>query len=152
MSTKEITGRKFFLIFASFFGVIITVNIFMAYSAISTFPGLETRNSYVASQSFNEDRAAQLALGWDVRADVTDNTLILSIANADGNPVIVSKLDAILGRATNVAEDMTPAFKFDGTAYLAPVDLAPGNWNLRMVAIAQNGTLFRQRVVIHVQK
>ncbi len=152
MSTKEITGRKFFLIFASFFGVIITVNIFMAYSAISTFPGLETRNSYVASQSFNEDRAAQLALGWDVRADVTDNTLILSITNADGNPVIVSKLNAILGRATNVAEDMTPAFKFDGTAYLAPVDLAPGNWNLRMVAIAQNGTLFRQRVVIHVQK
>ena len=124
MSTKEITGRKFFLIFASFFGVIITVNIFMAYSAISTFPGLETRNSYVASQSFNEDRAAQLALGWDVRADVTDNTLILSITNADGNPVIVSKLDAILGRATNVAEDMTPAFKFDGSAYLAPVDLA----------------------------
>lgn len=152
MSSKEITGRKFFLIFASFFGVIITVNLFMAYSAVSTFPGLETRNSYVASQSFNDERAAQLALGWDVRGDVSGETLTLSITDADGNPVTVSKLDAILGRATHVAEDQTPAFEFNGTAYVAPVDLAPGNWNLRMIAIAQDGTQFRQRVIIHVQE
>ncbi len=152
MSTKEITGRKFFLIFASFFGVIITVNLFMAYSAVSTFPGLETRNSYVASQSFNEERAAQLALGWDVRGDVSDDMLTLSITDVNGSPVVVAKLDAILGRATHVADDMTPAFEFNGTAYMAPVELAPGNWNLRMIAIAQDGTQFRQRVVIYVQE
>ena len=67
-------------------------------------------------------------------------------------PVSLTKLDTILGRATHVAEDQTPVFEFDGAAYVAPVDLAPGNWNLRMVAIAQDGTQFRQRVVIHVQE
>ncbi|PHQ98040.1 MAG: nitrogen fixation protein FixH [Marinosulfonomonas sp.] len=152
MSTKELTGRKFFLIIASFFGVIITVNVFMAYQAVSTFPGLVTSNSYVASQTFNDERAAQLALGWDVKGVVADGVLTLSIVDSDANPVPVAKLDAILGRATHVSEDTTPAFEFDGTAYVAAVDLAPGNWNLRMIAIAQDGTQFRQRVVIQFQE
>ena len=52
-----ITGPKFFAIFASFFVVIIAVNLVMAFSAIRTFPGLEVKNSYVASQEFDRERA-----------------------------------------------------------------------------------------------
>ena len=48
------------------FGVIIGVNVVMATKAIGTFPGLEVKNSYVASQSFDKRRDAQEALGWDV--------------------------------------------------------------------------------------
>jgi nitrogen fixation protein FixH len=54
----EMTGRKVLAITVSAFGVIIAVNFLLAYKAVSTFPGLEVPNSYVASQTFDADRAA----------------------------------------------------------------------------------------------
>lgn len=147
-----ITGRKVFFGMAGAFGVIISVNLFLAYSAVATFPGLEVRNSYVASQNFDEMRAAQLALGWDVSADVTDEELHLFINDANGKPVEVAELDATFGRATNVRDDQTPDFIFTGTHYAAPVTTSAGNWNLRMTATAPDGTPFRQRVIVLVQR
>ena len=151
MSERVITGRHVFIITASAFAVIIGVNLLLAYKAVATFPGLEVKNSYVASQSFDADRKAQVALGWDVSAKVEGGVLRLSILDEAGNPVRVAKLDGTLGRATEVKDDSTPDFAFDGTVYAAPVDLDPGNWNLRMVAIAPNGTRFQQRIVLYVK-
>ncbi|PVA06274.1 FixH family protein [Thalassorhabdomicrobium marinisediminis] len=145
-----LTGRKVFIGMASAFGVIISVNLFLAYSAVNTFPGLEVKNSYVASQNFDSDRAAQEGLGWSVSAQVTDDTLHLNIDDAEGRAVEVADLSATFGRATNVRDDQTPAFVFTGQDYTAPVTTAPGNWNLRMVARAEDGTEFKQRVVVLV--
>jgi len=63
MAERKLTGRHVLLIFVAAFGVIISVNLVLAYSAVNTFPGLEVRNSYVASQTFNDRKAAQEALG-----------------------------------------------------------------------------------------
>ena len=150
--TKELTGRHVALIFCGAFSIIIGVNLLLAYSAVSTFPGLEVKNSYVASQSFDKDREAQDALGWSVQAEARSGQLLLSVTDASGNPVEVAKLEATLGRATHVRDDSTPDFTFDGTRYVAVANLAPGNWNIRMVAHAEDGTVFRQRVVLHVPK
>lgn len=147
-----ITGRKVFFGMAGAFGVIISVNLFLAYSAVQTFPGLEVRNSYVASQNFDDQRAAQEALNWTVSANVSDEELHLFINDADGQAVQVRDLDATFGRATSVRDDQTPAFVFTGTHYAAPVTTAAGNWNLRMTATAADGTPFRQRVVVLVQR
>ena len=150
MSAKPLTGRKVFFIIAAAFGVIITVNLLMAALAVGTFPGLETKNSYVASQRFDADRAAQLALGWNVSAEAEDGMLLLSITDAEGQAIEPALLSATLGRATHVGDDQIPEFTFDGAAFVAAADLAPGNWNLRLRAVAANGTEFRQRVVIYV--
>lgn len=152
MMKREFTGRHMAMVFVGSFGVIIGVNLFLAYSAVRTFPGLEVSNSYVASQEFDVRREAQEALGWTVSAKVVGGLVILSITNPQGVPVRVAKLDATLGRATQVKDDMTPEFQFDGTAYVAPVELRPGNWNIRMVAISDNGTKFSQRVILHVKE
>lgn len=66
---KPLTGRHVLAITLAAFGVIIAVNVLMAVKAVRTFPGLEVANSYVASQSFDRDRAVQTALGWRVEAD-----------------------------------------------------------------------------------
>jgi len=150
MTGKPLTGRKVFAITASFFAVIIGVNLFMAAMAVGTFPGLETRNSYVASQSFDTDRKAQLALGWNVSARIEDGLLRLSILGPEGAPVQPDQIKATLGRPTQASDDTTPVFDFDGQVHVAPVDLAPGNWNLRLIATATDGTEFRQRIVIIV--
>ncbi|MFP7674109.1 FixH family protein [Marivita sp. S0852] len=150
-SERKLTGWHALAIFGGCFAVIISVNLFLAYSAVSTFPGLEVKNSYVASQSFDDRRAGQEALGWTVEAEAKGGLLILSIRDAEGRPVQAGSLDAVLGRATHVQDDRTPKFAFDGQAYVARETLRPGNWNIRMKAVALDGTEFEQRVVLHVE-
>ena len=56
MKDFKLTGGHVLAMFVAMFGVIITVNMILAFSAVKTFPGLEVKNSYVASQSFDRDR------------------------------------------------------------------------------------------------
>ena len=148
---REFTGKHMLALCVGCFGIIIAVNIYMAVSAVRTFPGLEVKNSYVASQQFDERKAAQEALGWTVKAELEGQQLVLSITDANG-PVEVRELDALLGRPTNVKQDSRPDFVFNGTAYVAPVDVTDGNWDVRLEVIAMDGTEFTQRLKMHVQR
>ena len=148
---RELTGRKVLFMTCAAFAVIIGVNLTLAWKAVSTFPGLEVKNSYVASQGFDAARAAQLALGWDVSATLEDGTLTLAFLQ-DGAPVRPTITAATLGRATHVADDITPDFTWTGEAFVARPDLAPGNWNLRLEAEAPDGTPFRQRVIVRAAR
>jgi len=146
-----ITGPKAFAIFSSFFVVIIAVNVVMAYQAVHTFPGLEVKNSYVASQTFDAERAAQEALGWTARAALEGDELTLFLTGPDGAPLQGATLGGVLGRATVETSDQDLAFAFDGTAWRAPVAVAPGQWHLRLEAVAVDGTPFRQRLDLIVE-
>jgi nitrogen fixation protein FixH len=143
----EIIGWQVFACFACAFAVIISVNLTLAYNAVRTFPGLEVKNSYVASQTFDIERQAQNALGWDVSAYLIGNELVLSIRDIDG-PIAPEIEQATFGRATMVAADQTPDFVFDGDVFRAMVHAETGNWNLRLRARAANGTLFQQRIIV----
>lgn len=149
----ELTGKHVLAIVVTAFSVIIGVNVFMAYSAVGTFPGLETKNSYVASQKFDAQREAQEGLGWDVAARIEGETLVLDIQDVNGTPVAVASLYGLLGRATHVNEDQEPEFSQNSTgAYVAQVGkLGEGNWNLRMNAVAEDGTSFQQRIPIYLK-
>ncbi|APE42505.1 nitrogen fixation protein FixH [Sulfitobacter alexandrii] len=144
---REIKGWHVFAGFATAFGIIISVNMTLAFNAVRTFPGLEVKNSYVASQSFDRERAAQLGLGWDVSATLRGNDLELVILDA-GRAIAPRIESATFGRATSVAQDQTPEFTFDGSALRATVQGGRGNWNLRLRARADDGTLFQQRIVV----
>lgn len=147
----QMTGWKFLGIMVVGFGIIIAVNLTLAFQAIATFPGLETKNSYVASQSFDAERTAQLSLNWDAHAKVEAGQLRVSFRK-DGVPVQPEIVSAVLGRATHIASDQTPILVFDGADFVAPVNLAGGNWNLRLVANSADGTEFRQRMIVEIQK
>ena len=144
---REIKGWHVAATFVLAFGTIIAVNLTLAVNAVRTFPGLEVKNSYVASQSFDVDRRAQLALGWDVSARLEHDELVLVILQ-NGHAVSPQIEKAVFGRATSVAADQTPDFRFDGSALRAPVEAGPGNWNLRLLAVAEDGTRFQQRIIV----
>ena len=148
---RKFTGKHMIAVMVLFFGTIITVNMIMAWHATNSWTGLVVKNSYVASQGFDDRRAEQEALGWTVRAEAKGGLLILSIKDADGKPVQAGSIDAVLGRATHVQDDRSPDFTFDGKAYVARESLRPGNWNIRMTAVALDGSKFEQRVVLHVE-
>lgn len=147
MSTaRPLTGKHVLAIALGAFGVIIAVNLILAWQAIRTFPGIEVQNSYVASQDFNARLAAQRALGWEARVEVEAGELRLFLTGPDGAPADVATVAGTLGRATTTREDRAPDFRRIDGGFAAPVDLAPGNWNLRLVATAPDGTEFRQRI------
>jgi nitrogen fixation protein FixH len=145
-TARPLTGKHVLAIALGAFGVIIAVNLLMAWQAIRTFPGVEVANSYVASQGFNTRLAAQRALGWVARVEVEGGELRLFLTGPDGAPARAATATGTLGRATTTREDRVPDFRPTPYGFAAPVDLAPGNWNLRLVAVAVDGTEFRQRI------
>ena len=150
---SEFTGRKMAIVMVSFFGVIIAVNFLMAYKAVSTFPGLEVKNSYVASQKFDTIRTAQQDLNWTMTPeyDAADRRLYLAFTDADGQPAKLTDLSVLVGRSTAARDDQTPQFTYAANLWTTPLDLDPGKWLLRVEARATDGTLFSQRVSILVK-
>lgn len=143
--TREFTGWHMTALMVGGFGIIIAVNLTLAWQAVATFPGLETRNPYVVSQQFEADRAAQNALRWDVTAKLEGGELTLRILDAEGSPVQAEVVRATLGRATHTGQDSAPVFKWNGDALTAPVTATEGYWNLRLELMAPDGTKFRRR-------
>jgi nitrogen fixation protein FixH len=145
---RPLTGRKFAIIIVSCFAVILGANLTLAFKAVSTFPGLETDNSYVASQQFDKLRAAQDALGWDVAVQISDRELLLSIRDPQGDVVRPASLQGLFGRATNVRDDQQLQWRETPEGYAAPVRSDDGNWNLRLSAKTADGVAFQRRIVI----
>lgn len=143
---RELTGRHVLAITLTAFGVIVAVNLTMAYNAVGTFPGLEVANSYVASQQFDRRREAQQALGWTVRASHDGKNLRLEVLDAQGNHPMIRSLSATIGRPTHIREDRELDLIHEDGVFRAPVALAPGAWLIHLTATAADGTEFRQRL------
>ncbi|XDA97118.1 FixH family protein [Sulfitobacter sp. LCG007] len=149
---REIRGWHVLVGFTAAFGLIIAVNLALAFNAVRTFPGLEVANSYVASQTFDADRAAQRSLDWDVSAWVDGAERLHLRIVEDGQPIFPEIESAIFGRATSVAWDQEPTFRWDDAEMVADVAAGPGNWNLRLKARGADGILFQQRVIVAHRK
>lgn len=146
----ELKGRHVLAITVGFFGIIIAVNLVLAVQAIRTFPGLEVANGYVASQTFDADRKAQLALGWTAVPEYRDGNLRLSLTDAEGLPAVVTSINVLVGRTTEASDDQRPAMTRVSGVWEAPLTLARGKWMLRVEAQAPDGTMFRQRLELFV--
>lgn len=147
----ELTGKHVFAITASAFAVIIGVNVVLAVKAVSTFPGLEVDNSYVASQGFDARKAAQEALGWTMTPGYDNGRMTLAFHGADGQPVQVRDLQVLVGRTTETSDDTFPTFVQDGDLYAADLPLDQGKWMVKVTATSADGTLFEQRSELFVR-
>lgn len=148
---RVLTGRMVFAITASAFAVIIGVNVLMAYKAISTFPGLEVANSYVASQTFDAERKAQIALNWTLAQDYRPGVYRLTFTDGNGKPAPVRDVTATIGRSTEARDDVVPVFAEADGAFTAPVTLPRGKWMVLLYAHARDGTLFQKRLDLIVR-
>lgn len=149
---KPLTGRKVLVITLTAFGVVIGANLALLVFAVGTFPGLEVKNSYVASQSFDKDLAAQEALDWTVSTFFDGGVFELGIQDETGSPIQVKSLDVSVGQATHAREDQSLDLQGRNGRYFTTLSLPPGNWQIRVRAVAQDGTLFQQRLPLVVGK
>ncbi|MDO5647297.1 FixH family protein [Paracoccus sp. (in: a-proteobacteria)] len=144
---RELTGKHVLVITVGAFAVIIAVNLVMATVAIRTFPGVETTSSYIASQQFDRDRAAQEALGWTSGVDYADGVLTVTLRNAQDRPVTPDALSVLVRRPTHQRDDHAPDLRPEGAGrWVAELPLDPGDWNVDLSATAADGTAFRQRL------
>lgn len=133
---KEIKGGHVLAMLIAFFGVIIAVNLVMAWFANSTWSGLVVENGYVASQAFDKNLAkakAQEALGWDVGFAFDKNDIKVTFADAKGAKIDTLTLTGRLQRTVTDKEDQVLTFGWMGSGtYAAPARLGPGLWEVEI--------------------
>jgi nitrogen fixation protein FixH len=147
----ELTGRHVLAITVGAFAVIIGVNGLLAWKAVSTFPGLEVQNSYVASQGFDARKSAQEALGWSMTPAYDQGRMTLAFTGRDGLPVAVTDLQVLVGRTTETTYDTFPVFARDGDLYAVDLPLGNGKWMVKVTATSADGTLFEHRSELFVR-
>ena len=153
-SQRQFTGKHMLMVLVAFFGTIITVNMIMAYYANSTWSGLVVKNSYVASQNFNEQQAearAHAALGWFPKVSYEAGEVRFVLKDAAGNPVKTDGVKVKLLRPANEGQDQIVELTDRGQGlHAGAAQLADGQWVVEVLAEAGLETPYRHvtRIVI----
>ncbi|GHD17719.1 FixH family protein [Tianweitania populi] len=137
-----------------FFGTIIAVNIAMAYWAVSTFPGLNAHNSYVASQNYNvllKDAAAQDERGWKGKLTVDEGRPLLTLNDRTGSPINGLDVSVLAGRPSNASTDRELKLEPIPGGYRADQALERGRWLVEIVARQGEELLWRQTKSITIE-
>jgi nitrogen fixation protein FixH len=158
---RPITGRFVFIAVASFFAVVIGINVMMMHLAIATLPGTEVDSAYTASLSYQREiRAAhaQNDRNWKVVAHIeraSDGTARLALeANApDGKPLAGLSTFGRLERPTDRrADERFEMSEVSGGSYAGVArGVAAGQWDLVIEADRDGRRLFlsRNRIVLN---
>lgn len=135
---RQFTGWHMLASLIAFFGVIVSVNLTLAYFASSTWSGLVVANGYVASQSFGDDLArarAQEARGWQVGMSHAGERVRITFADAARQKITGLSISGILRRPASARYDTSITFSDIGAGvYSAPANLSPGVWEVEIEA------------------
>lgn len=147
-STGRFTGWHFTAIIVAFFGVVVSVNVYMARSAVSSFGGVVVDNSYIASQNFNSWLAAgraQNALGWTVSAQrLADGRVAVATQGPGATANLVAEARPPLGSAA--ARPLQ--FVADGKGgFVSRQSLDTGRWTLRL-ALTEGDRAWRGEIAL----
>jgi nitrogen fixation protein FixH len=147
MSGRKFTGWHMTGILVAFFGVVVSVNVFMAQAAISTFGGTVVDNSYVASQKFNGwlDKAeAQKALGWTVSAGLNGSRHVELMADVGQVPLRNAAVEALVRHPLGRVPERS--LRFDQTQdgiWTSREALPAGRWIVHLT-VRRGGEAHRQ--------
>ncbi len=147
--TEKFTGWHMMGVMTLFFGTIISVNLTLAYFAAQSWTGLVVKNSYVASQHFNEDVAEkkrQAALNWREHSVYQGDTLTVTLTDQNGLPITLDSLTATLGRPAHERQNMVVVLEpVSRGQYAAKVVLGSGVWDLALTAVRDDAVLWTAR-------
>jgi nitrogen fixation protein FixH len=149
------TGWHMLAVVLVFFGTIISVNVVMAVAATGTFPGLVVKNSYVASQHYDELLAkaeAQERAGWHYDFALDGGLIRVGLSRDGTTPARGLSVIAHVGRPSTTREDrmLELASTQDG-AYASSEALAPGLWEVDIEAVRRGEIVFRRTQEVFVE-
>lgn len=149
----KFTGYHMLAVMLVFFGVIVAVNLTAATLASRTWTGLVVKNSYVASQKFNDEldsAAAQRERGWQSTLAYRSGALTVSLIDARGLPLKPSAVEIKIGRPAFEQQDRVLVLpNTGGETFVAEHVLEPGLWAIQINAVV-DGTPYRRDARFHV--
>lgn len=153
---QKFTGYHMGIVMAVFFGTIISVNLTLAWFANSSWSGLVVKNSYVASQGFDEEtrrREQQIALGWEATSSYRDDVFAITLIDAAGKPVRADLVTAKIGRPVTEVDDrvLNLAPQSNGR-YVVNTDLADGVWQADLSVVHGEGEIWNHAVRFTVKQ
>lgn len=157
MTTTErtFTGRHMLFIMLAFFATVLAANLTMVYFASHSWTGLVVKNSYVASQEFNETTAKleQAEKGFHVTPAYDAGRLTIALTDDRQHPFIASEVRVKIGRPSHEGEDqtLTLTWQKDGV-YGATVTLGKGQWTGMLTAKAQGHDEWQRPIRIFVKE
>lgn len=152
----KFTGWHMAIIMVAFFAVIVAVNGYMAYVAVNSWTGLTARNGYVASQDFNANLAVQRkqdALGYQSLLRYSDGAMVFSLRDRSGEALAGFDVSVKVGRPTHEGEDREIILEETSPGiYRQELKLAPGQWNVDVVANDNAGHPYKRLIRVYVNK
>ena len=143
----EFTGKHMLLLMLVFFGVIMAVNFTMASMASRTWTGLIVKNSYVASQKFNEElqqAKAQQASGIYSELGYSNSQITFVLKDKDDKSLSANDLTIAIVRPAFEQEDQVGLLiQIGHGSYHFPVELGEGEWKLQITGVS-NGQSYRR--------
>ncbi len=159
-TAKPFTGRHMLAILVSFFGVVISVNVLMAWYANSSWSGLISKDTYVASQDFNIEAAkahAWAAEGFKGQFTVKDRLLEYTLQGPEARIGHLGEIAAIFHRPVGDKQDFTLILKKAGTLpgegggfFTSDHNLPVGQWIVDLAAIENGETIFHEAKRIYI--
>lgn len=134
---RKLTGWHVLMIMLGFFGVIFAVNGVFLYNAINSFPGEDTKKSYLQGLNYNQtlaERTAQAELGWTAAAGVAGSELIFALNDAEGAALSSRRVVAQIRRAASKSGDVELILTYQGEGeYAGDISgLEAGRWDVRI--------------------
>lgn len=148
----RLTGRMVLLILIVFFGVVVAVNLFMAYVAVHTFSGLQSQRPYETGLDFNrtlKNAGLQQEQHWQVTSHyerMADGRVFLKLSLRDkyGQPVDGTATKVSLLSPVNALNDAVFDLTPQGTGdFTGTTSAAAGQWDLVIEVKRDNAEVFR---------
>ena len=150
------TGWHMLAILLTFFGVIISVNMLMAYYASSSWSGLLAKNTYVASQEFNikaREARAWAARGFKGEFTVRGGRLEYSLLGPKEEIEGLKDVTAAFHRPVGDSQDFTLKLAKTGEGlFAAGHTLRAGQWIVDIAAIDNGKVVFHQAERIYIRE
>lgn len=130
----QLRGRDVFVAIAAFFGVIIAVNGYFLYVALSSHSGVVAVEPYRKGLAYNDRIAAderQMLLGWSVALEVErSGQLRLALTDRNDTPVSGVIISGTVGRPATGASDQSVALReiAPGRYGASVAELGAGSW------------------------
>ncbi|MGD0633594.1 MAG: FixH family protein [Beijerinckiaceae bacterium] len=154
---KVFTGRAFLMCLLGAFGVVFAVNFTMAYLAVTTFNGVDTKSAYQTGLTYGTELTAaaeQAARGWKVDVGVTRAQGAPGLANVsalfndrDGKPIPGLTVKARLEHPSNEFLDRTAVLSEDIPGRFSGMfeQAKDGGWTLVISGERDGQVLFKSR-------
>lgn len=151
---RPFTGWHMLAILVAFFGVVISVNVLMAWYANTSWSGLISKDTYVASQDFNIEAAKARTWaeeGFKGSFVVKDKMLEYSLQGPAAKVDGLKEISAIFHRPVGDKQDFTiKLLKQRDGFFAASHNLASGQWIVDLAAIEAGETVFHEAERIHI--